>query len=107
MEECVSNRNLCASSISPHQTDMNSLARLFLVLAAVTVLLQLPASGQEPARHPDERDGQAKTVHRSEVMRRSDTNSTAPMRLWPLYSTPESRMNYVEVAGLSPMHFHP
>jgi quercetin dioxygenase-like cupin family protein len=29
------------------------------------------------------------------------------MRLWPLLSTSDARMNYVEVAGRSAMHIHP
>lgn len=29
------------------------------------------------------------------------------MRLWPLLATPEARLNYVDVAGRSEMHFHP
>jgi quercetin dioxygenase-like cupin family protein len=29
------------------------------------------------------------------------------MRLWSLHSTPEARMNYVEVTGRSGLHFHP
>jgi len=60
-----------------------------------------------PARHPEERDGAAKIIHRNDVIRDRTTNNAARMRLWPLYSSPEARMNYVEVAGRSGMHFHP
>jgi quercetin dioxygenase-like cupin family protein len=80
-----------------------------------TVLLGLFLAGSISAaeeagapRHPEERDGTALILHRQDVIReRSTTNRTVPMRLWPLYSTPESRMNYVEVTGRSSMHFHP
>jgi quercetin dioxygenase-like cupin family protein len=61
-----------------------------------------------PARHPEERDGAATLIHRADVIRERGTNNpTAPMRLWPVLATPEARMNYVEVAGRSSMHFHP
>src|SRR2546430_9954644 len=32
---------------------------------------------------------------------------TTLFRSWQLHSTPQSRMNYVEVTGRSGMHFHP
>ena len=65
------------------------------------------ADERSPARHPDERDGAAMLIHRADIVRDRSTNSTAAMRLWPLHSTPEARMNYVEVAGRSGLHFHP
>jgi quercetin dioxygenase-like cupin family protein len=76
---------------------------LGLFLAASLAMADEPRA----PRHPVERDGTALIIHRKDVMGDRNTNSTAPMRLWPLHSTPESRMNYVEVAGRSSMHFHP
>ena len=78
----------------------------------VLVVLSLPdseplADSQEPRRHPEERDGAATLIHRADVLRDRATNSTAPMRLWPLHATSDARMNYVEVAGRSTLHFHP
>jgi quercetin dioxygenase-like cupin family protein len=70
-------------------------------------LFACAGAGDPPPRHPDERDGAATLIHRADIVRNRDTNSAAAMRLWPLHSTPDSRMNYVEVAGRSPMHFHP
>jgi quercetin dioxygenase-like cupin family protein len=54
-----------------------------------------------------EREGKATILHRDEVLRDRGTNNASVMRLWPLYASPEARMNYVEVAGRSSMHFHP
>jgi quercetin dioxygenase-like cupin family protein len=59
----------------------------------------------EPAG--EERSGQAAIIHKSDVVKGRSTDSSSPMRLWPLLSTPEARMNYIEVAGRSGMHFHP
>jgi quercetin dioxygenase-like cupin family protein len=73
-----------------------------LCLAIVALAVADPAT-----RHPKERDGSAAVIHRSDVIRNADAAGSAPMRLWPLYSSPESRMNYVQVAGRSPMHLHP
>jgi quercetin dioxygenase-like cupin family protein len=65
------------------------------------------AAADEPPRHPNERDGVAALIHRADVVRDRATNSAGPMRLWPLHSTLESRMNYVEVTGRTGLHFHP
>jgi quercetin dioxygenase-like cupin family protein len=54
-----------------------------------------------------ERPGQATIIHGAEILAQRSTNNSAPMRLWPLRATAESRMNYVEVSGRSGMHFHP
>jgi len=67
----------------------------------------LAADEPLPPRPPQERDGAATLMHRAEVVRGRNTNSTAAMRLWPLYASPEARMNYVEVAARSGWHFHP
>jgi quercetin dioxygenase-like cupin family protein len=67
----------------------------------------MAAGEHSPARHPDERAGGATFIHRADVIRNRTTNNAAPMRLWPLHATAEARMNYVEVAGRSGLHFHP
>ncbi len=77
---------------------------LFLVLFVLCVAV---AVEQSSSRHADERDGTATIIHRADVVRDRATNSAGPMRLWPLHSTAESRMNYVEVTGRSGLHFHP
>jgi quercetin dioxygenase-like cupin family protein len=59
------------------------------------------------ARHPEELEGAAAIIHKADVVHDRSTNNMAPMRLWPLYSSPDARMNYVEVAGRSGLHFHP
>ena len=61
----------------------------------------------QPTRHPEEREGGATILHRADIMRDSGTNRAGAMHLWRLYSSAESRMNYVEVTGRSGMHFHP
>jgi quercetin dioxygenase-like cupin family protein len=58
-------------------------------------------------RHPAEQEGAATILHRADVVRNQTTNSAGPMHLWPLYSSAEARMNYVEVTGRSGLHFHP
>lgn len=61
----------------------------------------------EPVLLPGEVSGEAQVIHRSDVMPAASTN--APLRggLWPLYSSPEARLNYFSVAGPSKPHFHP
>ncbi len=63
----------------------------------------------DPATAPaaTEREGEAQIIHRSAVIRNRDSTNASVMRLWPLYSSPEARMNYVEVSGRTGMHFHP
>jgi quercetin dioxygenase-like cupin family protein len=90
---------------SPHAA-WPRLARLVL-LVAVFAGPALVAGEPASARHPDERDGTATLIHRADVIRDRGTNTSAPMRLWPLHATAESRMNYVEVTGRSSLHFHP
>src|SRR5262245_46606990 len=75
---------------------------LFPLLVISALLLGLAASSERsPARHPDERDGTATILHRADVMRQDGHH------LWSLYSSPEARMNYFEVTGHTPLHFHP
>src|SRR5437660_6816187 len=71
------------------------------LLAALAV-----ATGGEapPTRHPDECEGVATLIHRADVLR---NRGTMDRHLWPLYSTPQARLNYFEVTGRSGLHFHP
>lgn len=81
--------------------------KTFLAMVAAAFALEC-ARPAEPAvaRHPEERDGGATIIHRSDVIQQGTTNRGA-MRLWPLHATAGSRMNYVEVTGRTPVHFHP
>jgi quercetin dioxygenase-like cupin family protein len=78
------------------------LASAFLATCSI-----LGAADTDSSRHQDERDGAAVIIHRSDVIHEVSTNHSGPMRLWPLHSAPEARMNYVEVTGRSGLHFHP
>lgn len=78
--------------------------RLTLLLVACG---SLALADDRPSRHPDERDGTATIIHRSDVIRESSSKNAGPMRLWPLFSNSGSRMNYVEVTARSGLHFHP
>jgi quercetin dioxygenase-like cupin family protein len=80
-------------------------SHLFAVVLLTTCSI-VGAADTNSSRHPDERDGNATIIHRSDVIRDNSKNSGS-MRLWPLHSTPEARMNYVEVTGRSGLHFHP
>src|SRR5207247_7363356 len=63
---------------------------------------------QVPLADPrGEREGAAILIHRADVLRERSPNSATAMRVWPLHATAVSRMNYVEVAGRSGLHFHP
>jgi|SRR5579872_241766 len=80
----------------------------FVLLTAFRVNGGETATVTNPAAlHPAEREGVATLIHGADILR--DRNSTnAPARhLWPLYSSPEARMNYFEVTGRSGLHFHP
>jgi mannose-6-phosphate isomerase-like protein (cupin superfamily) len=82
------------------------------ILTALTMLGPLAGSlaaadGPEASRHHDERDGAAKIIHRADVVPDRSTNTAARGGLWPLYSTPEARLNYFEVTGRTSLHFHP
>src|ERR1051325_8485052 len=81
--------------------------RHYIAISVAFVLIST-AAAQDSERSPQERAGTAKIIRRSDVIKSGTaTNRAAAMRLWPLYSTPESRMNYVEVTGRSALHFHP
>src|SRR5579859_4145604 len=93
-----------------HRLSPLNLWSVFGMAAAALVLPALSVTADDqPLRHPEEREGAATIIHRADVIRNRGTNgvNSAPMRLWPLLSTPEARMNYVEVAGPSSLHFHP
>jgi quercetin dioxygenase-like cupin family protein len=88
------------------------MGKLFdMIYSILSLLLVVPSilGAEEPAPkiHPQEVEGAARIIHRADVIKGAETNTTGPMRLWPLLSTPEARMNYVEVTGLSGLHFHP
>jgi quercetin dioxygenase-like cupin family protein len=76
-------------------------------LALISTCSAAIAAESDASRHPDEREGTATIIHRSDVIHDRSTNTSSSMRLWPLHSTPEARMNYVEVTGRSGLHFHP
>lgn len=76
----------------------------FFLLFAQPALAADESSTKMPAQ---EVQGTAQIIHRNDVIHDAGTNIAGPMRLWPLYSTTQSRMNYVEVTGRSGMHFHP
>jgi mannose-6-phosphate isomerase-like protein (cupin superfamily) len=81
-----------------------------LTSLALLVLLAWRAVGADGAnsiRHRDERDGAATIIHRASVVPDRATNASPRGGLWPLYSTPEARLNYFEVAGRTSLHFHP
>jgi quercetin dioxygenase-like cupin family protein len=73
----------------------------------LATLFPSAAFAADTSRHPEERDGKATIIHRADVIPDRATNNAARGGLWPLYSTAEVRMNYFEVTGRGPMHFHP
>lgn len=84
--------------------------RRLVKLGAPALLAAFVAGGADTspqARHPEERDGAATIIHRADVLRNRDPNNLASGGLWPLYSTPDVRMNYFEVTRRSNLHFHP
>ena len=90
------------------KTTQHWLATLLLIVAAPACAGRLLAADAPTAtRHPEERDGAARITHRADVVPDRSTNTAARGGLWPLYSSPEARMNYFEVAGRTPLHFHP
>lgn len=78
-----------------------------LLLALYGILSADAAEDPGAPRHPDERDGAATIIHRANVVPDRGTNQSSRARLWPLYATPEVRMNYFEVTERTPLHFHP
>src|SRR5712691_10683227 len=79
-----------------------------LLLAGLWLNRRAAAAEQVPPAGPGgEREGAATLIHRADVLRDRSPNSAAAMRVWPLHATADSRMNYVEVAGRSGLHFHP
>lgn len=90
-----------------HSNRRAKLQERIVVLTFLAGCFIARAADISPSRHPDELDGTATVIHRADVIHDRSTNNAGPMRLWPLHSTAESRMNYVEVTGRSGMHFHP
>ena len=78
-----------------------------IALLEIWSLIAAVAGEQSSPFHPEERDGTATIIHRSDVVRNRESNGAASMRLWPLHATAEARMNYVEVSGKTGLHFHP
>jgi mannose-6-phosphate isomerase-like protein (cupin superfamily) len=85
-----------------HKSGFTAIALLTSV--SLTVLAQWAGSAEH---HPEEREGTAKIIHRADVVPNSATNSPARGGLWPLYATPEAKLNYFAVTGHTPLHFHP
>lgn len=78
------------------------------VAAVAWIVMSGWARAQDAAqRHPAEREGVATILHKADIVKDRSTNGPGRMQLWPLLSTPEARMNYVEVAGPGSTHFHP
>ena len=83
-------------------------AVLMLIVAVPSFACRLAAADPPTAaRHPEERDGGARITHRADVVPDRSNNTAARGGLWPLYSSADARMNYFEVAGRTPLHFHP
>ena len=80
-----------------------------LLLSTALAGLFCIAQGDEAtkSKSSEEREGAATFIHRADVIRDDTTRSPGPVRLWPLHSTAESRMNYIEVTGRTGLHFHP
>lgn len=77
-----------------------------LIFGVAFLLLSASPRSDEPLR-PGEREGGAQIIHRRDVIPDRGTNGAPQGGLWPLLSTPEVRMNYFEVTGRTPLHFHP
>jgi len=88
---------------------LRSVCTSFVLLALFFVRWVAGAGDTQPApqRQPAERDGTATLIHRADIVRDRGTNNPVAVRVWPVHATPEARMNYVEVAGRTGLHFHP
>jgi len=75
---------------------------IVVFIAALACAIQ---SGAQTAER--EREGKALIIHRADVVPAGWTNATSRGGLWPLYSTPDARLNYFAVTGRTGMHFHP
>jgi mannose-6-phosphate isomerase-like protein (cupin superfamily) len=76
-----------------------------LSLAGLTIV----AADSGPSLQSGERAGAAIIIHRADVIpdRSAEGAGAGRGHLWPLYATPEVRMDYFEVTGPGQMHFHP
>ena len=68
-----------------------------------TIFLIAALFGAYISRADGELDGVATIQHRDDVLKNRGGNQ----HLWPLLATPEARMNYFEVTGRGPLHYHP
>jgi len=74
-----------------------------IVLSALFISTSVVPAEDAPAKVDGEREGDFVVLHRDEVLRDRGGN----IHLWPLLRTAEARMNYFEVTGRGPLHFHP
>ena len=82
-----------------------------MTTAKVMVLLLVPAAilaADSPSSLvPGERPGTATVIHRTDVLPDHSSNAIPRGGIWPLYTSPEARLNYFAVTAPTPMHFHP
>jgi mannose-6-phosphate isomerase-like protein (cupin superfamily) len=83
--------------------------RLAHLITLALMLLSRTDAQERDLRKPsvEERSGSAIIIHRADVVPAVSTNSPPRGGLWPLYSTPEARLNYFAVTGRTGLHFHP
>jgi len=81
--------------------------RISLTAIVLAFCFGAVAADEPSTRHSEERAGVAKIIHRADVIPNGATNVSPRGGLWPLYSTPEARLNYFEVTGRTALHFHP
>src|SRR5216684_3250151 len=81
--------------------------RAFACLALAVLGVQHAKGLDRAGVSPQPEPGAATILHRADILRERSIQSSGPMRLWPLHSTPQARMNYLEVSGRSSLHFHP
>lgn len=72
--------------------------------AACCLFGRLVLSAQEEPKAPPPAEGAAIIQHQGDVLK---TRGQEGRHLWPLLATPEARMNYFEVTGRGPLHYHP
>ncbi len=77
---------------------------LFALLGAFNLPAQESASANSAVR-AGKPEGGAVLIHRADALRNRRPNG--PGGLWPVLSTPEARMNYLEITGPTAPHYHP
>jgi quercetin dioxygenase-like cupin family protein len=94
------------------KTSALAIAAALLTLSHVVPAQDPAAKGARPpselpartdSKVEGERDGALSVLHRDDVLR----DRGGAKHLWPLLHTPDARMNYFEVTGRGPLHFHP